>query len=231
MLRFSWPRNVVMIVLAAALGVTLPACDGDSKGEARRYQAAYDAFIASVRRDSAELANSVAAAYLDRTAADDPDRESNVIRQFLPQYQEFNAAYCRDLKAAGEAIAAGSESRAARRVSDARSMAGDLVNDAMASAILQGALAAPPERRDQLLAGLAVQAKAPDGTRLSGVAALQDAGLVGPDGRFAMPSPGGTAEYGRYETWKSHEAEGFGSRIFLLLEPTRGKLDECLPPR
>lgn len=230
-MRIAPIRSVVVLGLALTTVMALSACSRDAEADARRYQAAYDAFVVSVRSDAARLANPVAAAYLERlTAAELYPQPEILLGPFRSQYDEFNSAYCEELKAAGKAIAAGSRSLAAQRVSDARSVAGDLVFDAVASALLQGALTAPPERRDQLLTGLAVRAKAPDGTKLSGVAALQDAGLLGADGRFAMPSPG-TAEHGRYETWANHEAEGFASRISLLLEPTRGKTDECLPPR
>ena len=134
------------------------------------------------------------------------------------------------MRAIAKAASAGSRDLAARRIDQARTVAQDLVFDAMASALMQSALAAPSERRDQLLTALNVEAQAGDGTKLSGVAALQRAGLVGPDGRFTLPERD-TREYEEYKTWASNEAEGFAGRVDTLIEPTQSKLQECLPPR
>lgn len=219
----------------AAIGVTLATimvlsgCKGDSETEARRYQSARDALIASTRSDSNRLASPIAAAYLDRLAADDSAPEPGIVQKFQAQYAEFNEAYCRELKSIGEVVTAGSRSLAGQRLDETRTVARELVFDAMASALLQGALDAPPERRDKLLAGLAVQAEANDGTKLSGITALQEAGLVGSDGRFTFPERG-TRAYEEYQTWFD-EAEGLASRIDLLVKPTRSRIDECLPSR
>jgi hypothetical protein len=210
--------------------VALSGCKGDSKAEARRYQTAHDSFIASVRSDSARLANEVAPVYLDRRAAGEASPGPGVVREFQPQYDEFNRAYCQALQAIAEAASAGSPDLAARRIDETRAVAQDLVFDAMAFALAQSALAAPSERRDELLSALNVEAQASDGTKLSGVAALQRAGLVGSDGRFTLPERD-TREYEEYKTWASNEAEGFAGRVDTLIEPTQSKLQECLPRR
>ena len=230
MARVAPLRSAVVIGATFATVMVLSGCKGDSEGEARRYQAAHDSFVASVRSDSARLANEVAPVYLDRRAAGaEGYLGANVIRQFQPQYDEFNQAYCRTMTAIAKAASAGPRGLAARRIDEARTAAQDLVFDAMASALIQSALAAPSERRDQLLIGLSVKAQAEDGTKLSGVAALQRAGLLGPDGRFTLPERD-TREYEEYKTWASNEAEGFASQVDLLIEPTQSKLQECLPP-
>lgn len=66
-----------------------------------------------------------------------------------------------------------------------RVAAANLVFDAMATALLQGALAAPPEKRDQLLAVLPLRAR--DGTPLSGMSALEEADLLDDNGRLTFP--------------------------------------------
>lgn len=230
MARVAPLRNAVLIGVTFATVMVLSGCKGDSEGEARRYQTAHDSFVASVRSDSARLANQVAPVYLDRRAAGEESPGANVIRQFQPQYDEFNQAYCRAMTAIAKAASAGSRGLAARRIDDARTDVQDLVFDAMASAFIQSALAAPSERRDQLLIALNVAAQAEDGTELSGVAALQRAGLLGPDGRFTLPERD-TREYEEYKKWASNEAEGFAGRVDTLIGPTQSKLEECLPPR
>lgn len=109
----------------------------------------------------------------------------------------------------------------------AHSMAEAVVWDSMATALLNRAVAAPPDHRDQLLAELGVHAVASDGTRLTGTAALRDAGLLNADGHFTLPRLG-TAEYGRYKTWLSHEAAGFASRVDVLVGPARAEFTTCV---
>ena len=117
---------------------------------------------------------------------------------------------------------------AARSAADAaHSMAEAVVWDSMATAVLRRALSAPPDQRDQLLAGMGVQAMADDGTRLTGTAALRHAGLLDADGRFALP-PLGTAEYERYKTWASNEAEAFASRVDTLAGPAQTEFTTCV---
>lgn len=222
-------RSSVVIGVTFATVIVLSGCKDDSEAEARRYQGARGAFTASTRSDSRRLASTVAAPYLDRLAADDSAPEPGIVQQFQSQYAEFNEAYCRELKAIGTVVTAGSRGLSAQRLDETRTAARELVFDAMASALLQGALDAPSERRDKLFDGLAIQAKADDGTKLSGIAALQEAGLVDLNGRFTFPERG-TRQYEEYKTWFD-DAEGLASRIDLLIKPTRIKIDECLPPQ
>lgn len=116
----------------------------------------------------------------------------------------------------------------ARRQADAaHTMADRVVWDSLASALLRRALAAPPEERDRLLAGLGVEAVADDGTRLTGVAALQDASLLDAAGHFALPKPG-TEEYVQYEDWASEEARRFASRVDTLAESAINRFTRCV---
>jgi len=87
-------RSAVVMGVTFATVMVLSGCKGYSEAEARRYQAAHDSFIASVRSGSARLANEVAPVYLDRRAAGEGSPGSGVVRQFQPQYDEFNEAYC-----------------------------------------------------------------------------------------------------------------------------------------
>lgn len=62
-----------------------------------------------------------------------------------------------------------------------------IIRDGVIAALLNRALAAPPEQRDQLLELLHVKAIAPDGSELRGTAALQDAGLFDGQGNVRIP--------------------------------------------
>lgn len=143
-----------------------------------------------------------------------------------------------DMKTIGAVISDGPRKLAGFRFDEAWRLAEDLVFDAMVTALLQGALAAPPEKRDQLLTGLGVRAvrdnpKEPPGrgdTEFSGMAALQEAELLDPSGHFKVPELG-TAEYNRYKKWYSGDAKGLAGQVDALVEPTEDKMAECLPPR
>lgn len=215
---------------AALLGVALFAASACSNGEeeARRYEEAQRSFDRAAVARATEWAGSVATAYLDRLAVGDEAPSGEVLNQFRPEVTRLNRFFCEELEALGKLAKEGSGDLEARRVDQARITTSQTVWDAMASALLQGALAKPPDQRDRLLAGLKVEAEADDGTKLEGVAALQDAGLVDADGHFSLPEPD-TAEHVRYVDWASEEARRFASRVDSLTEPTRMRIEECLP--
>ena len=112
-------------------------------------------------------------------------------------------------------------------VHDTHVMVEELMRDTMTAGLLQGALTHSPEERDMVLDRLGIRAVAPDGSELRGMAALQDAGLLDPNGLVTIPSPG-TDAHVRYERWASTEAPAFNGQVSELSQDSAQRLSGCL---
>jgi hypothetical protein len=84
-----------------------------------------------------------------------------------------------------------------------------LLRDSVAAALLRDVLSQPPDQRDRDLGLLSVRAVGPDGqTELSGLSALQDAGLADAAGQVTIP-PLDSPAYVKYRDWARLEAPKF----------------------
>lgn len=215
-------RNAHVRLIYVALAILgIVGCAGESGGsgfaEARQ---TYEQ-EASERADT--LAGLMADAYVGQASSGVPSLNT-VAEQFEGQVSGLNEFLCDRVEVLAKQ--AGSGDTRASRLDDVRVATEEIVQDAVAGALLEKALSAPAEQRDQLLDGLGVEGSAPDGTALRGTAALQDVGLLDGQGRLKIPERETDAHI-RYERWAFGEARSFGGSVSKLIAGTRAKLEQC----
>jgi hypothetical protein len=227
--KYLTPWRTLLIAIVTASGLA-PACSGSPGEDGGGGGGGYDEALASYRAAASERADAFAAlvapAYLQQLTTGTPDPESPVLEQYKDAISEASDSLCQGV--AEPAEQAGSGDIKQRRLDGLFATSRQIVQDAVASALLNGALAAAPERRDQLLDLLGVKATAPDGTPLRGADAIRVAGLD-PQSPIDLPQPG-TPEYTKYRDWVS-AAAGFEGAVISLTDDIRGNVESCINSR
>lgn len=210
------------VPLAGAFLVVSACFTAGGEEEARRFEEARRRYLESVAMRAEAFAARVAPRILEALPGG-----AEIAVEFEPESSALFRFICEQGEALAEVARDGPKDFRFSRVESALIRADEIAHDTVAIALLKGALSAPTERRDELLAHLGVKAEGPDGTRLAGMDALEDAGLLDADGQVVLP-PRDTAEYARYEQWESIEAPAFFGRILLIQDPERDRSDDIL---
>ncbi|MGH9195991.1 MAG: hypothetical protein ACRD1T_09655 [Acidimicrobiia bacterium] len=224
MIKPADTRNAYLrpIYVAALAIFGIVGCSGDSGGSGfAEAQKTYEQ-EATERADT--LAGLMADAYVEQISSGVSGLDT-VAEQFEGQVSGLNEFLCDRVEVLAKD--AGSGDTKASRLDDVRVATEEIVQDAVAGALLDKALSAPAEQRDQILDGLGVESAAPDGTALRGTAALQDVGLLDGQGRLTIPKRK-TDEHIRYERWAFGEARSFGGTVGKLIAGTRTTIEQCI---
>lgn len=222
MIKPAGARKVRFRMIQVALATFgIAACsggnDGSGYGEARK---TYEQ-EATARADT--FAGPIAAAYVEKILSGVPALDA-VAAQSEDEVSGLNEFLCDRVEVLAKEAGSGDTKRS--RLDDVRVATEEIVQDAVVGALLETALSAPAEQRDQLLDGLGVEGAAPDGTELRGTAALQDVGLLDGQGGLTIPERG-TDEHIRYERWAFGEARSFSGIVSKLIGGTRTKIEQC----
>lgn len=214
-----------VIILALAI-LLLPACSGDGGGGGSvaddEFSTTLAAYEQAISDKAKTLADSLGAVYVDKIGAGEADPVPAVLDQLEGEVAEFNDFLCQRLQTLSNAAGSGDSKQ--KRMSEAGAVSEQIVRDAVIAALLNRALAAPPEQRDQLLDLLGVEAIGPDGSELKGTAALQDAGLMGAEDSVTIPERG-SSKYTQYLDWFGHEARGLSGPD--VIKRINDRIREC----
>ena len=210
-----------MIVITMAFGTLLAAAacsrggsDSDSGGDFNQALREYESASTSQAEGFAET---VATAHLQKLEAvgnGGSETATQVLFQVMKDFENDGSStgesLCQRLKPVIKD--AGDGDREQERIDEARELSDDLVEDAMATALIKKALASPPENQDRLLGLLGIYARSSAGEDLVGLAALKEVGLVDEQGNFALPERG-SEPHNSYTKWKVQVATGFQQTI------------------
>lgn len=211
------------LLVYALLPFLLTTCSGDSGGGGDSgYNEALETYKGSAAKRTAEVAEAIAAAYVEQLAVGPPD--DAFFKQFEGKVSELAEYLCSQIKdLQGKA---GSGDAKAGRLDELRVASEDIVRDGFVGALIGKVLATPQEQREQLLSTLGVKAVGSDGAELQGTAALNATGLLNNQGQIAIPNQG-TDQYTRYERWLTEQARGFAGINSKLMGNARTEIDRC----
>lgn len=195
-------------VLASVIVITVStACSsGSKKNSSADWTTSFSNFRSQVREAAAPWATGVSKAFLARLA------QAQSAGEVLTQNISGDSAAlvqsaCSSLKTLSKQ--AGSGQNRTTHLDEANNALDRLLRDSVAASLLQEVLSHPPDQRDRALGLLSVRAVGPDGqTGLTGLPALQDAGLADAAGQVTIP-PLDSPPYVKYRDWARLEAPKF----------------------
>ena len=213
------------VMAFAILMATSAACSGGGKKEpSADWATAFSTFQSQVREAAAPWATGVSRAFLGRLA------QAQSVGEVLAQKISSDSATlvqsaCSSLKTLSKQAGSGQDKSS--HLAEADNALDRLLRDSVAASLLQEVLSHPPDQRDRALGLLSVRAVGPDGqAELTGLSALQDAGLADAPGQITMP-PLDTPAYVKYRDWARLEAIQFDTVPNTLRSGPLAEIKAC----
>jgi hypothetical protein len=149
---------------------------------------------------------------------------AGIHEKFRPDIDDVNGSVCATLQNAAKKYPSKERSENFQRLRDASEAT---ISDVFVAKLLQGTLAAPPERQAQLIEALPIEGIAPDRSTVRGIDALKNAGLIDPQGAFRIPDTD-SPEYTTYSDWLSNNS-AFSGLVTQLVSDFHQGLPRCYP--
>jgi hypothetical protein len=195
-------RGSLVRPLALILSFTLLTSCGGSK-KSTDYGSGLNAMLSDLRRSAQPIADVYSGPFLDATGSgrSDEDILHGIKSNNVAAVDHFNSATCSELQQTAKSTSAPKRDNG---IEGLRQAAQAAVADSFIASLVNNALRAPSDKRDSLLRDLGIATVKSGGAKTEGVAALQAAKLLTPQGDFQIP-PYGSSEYVSYSDWLSND--------------------------
>ena len=193
-------------VLAFAILMVVPTACSSKKDASGNWATSFSNFQFEVRVAADPWASGISKFFVGQLAQ--AQSAGEVLTQSIPSDSAaLVQSACSSLKALSKQAGSGNDKTT--HLDEAHDALDRLLRDSVAVALLREVLSQTPEQRDRDLGLLSVRAVGPDGqTELTGLPALQDAGLADAAGQISIP-PLDSPPYVKYRDWARLEAPKF----------------------
>jgi hypothetical protein len=198
--------TMVMRTLALATLVAVASACSGSRESSADWASSFSSFQSEVRDAANPWANGVSKVFVEHLAQ--AQSAGEVLTQNIAgDSAALVQSACSGLKTLSKQAGSGNDKTT--HLDEANDALDRLLRDSVAAALLREVLTQPPDQRDRELGLLSVRAVGPDGqTELTGLPALQDAGLADAAGQVTIP-PLDSPPYVKYRDWARLEAPKF----------------------